>query len=512
MKRGKLFIIFVFIILFSGFCMAQDLDEGLVAEWRFNLPKSSDVFVYDIDGRNNGTGYNIVHSSDTAGTAGEFARSYEFNGIDSYVEVPDSPEISSGEKNMTVSVWFKLISVPIDPQRRHIISKSKNTADKEYYLSVTRDSKLSFGYENHGDSWDDLGEGQPGTTILSVDTWYNGVFTYNRASKKLTLYLDGILEKSWTLPNDLPDTDAPLYFGKSGYYDRKSNVIIDEVKIYNRTLSDAEVSDLYSLGPSSEEEKPREVIVGGPEEVDCPDEEEYNDYCEGERLLHTIKCFDDETTEEEIIDCYIENKVCLDGACVEGERRVTEDMCIEDETGIYWSDTKESSENYCKRDRVECCPYGQVCEEIGEDWKCIYPQVIHCSEYEEEEDCINYRKGAADLEIDELYNDVFCDTVEGNCKKRCFCEWKNDQCSAAWEEVCGDGEEVALSCPVSCEKGECTAGIQTVECFVPEGCEVPKAQVITCQSLSEIPFFTLTNVLIAIGILIGFYFLRTKKK
>ena len=69
------------------------------------------------------------------------------------------------------------------------------------------------------------------------------------------------------------------------------------------------------------------------------------------------------------------------------------------------------------------------------------------------------------------------------------------------------------SCELTCSDGECIGGIMTVSCSavggpsgVCSGTDTPTG----CDFPTEIPFFTLMNALVAVGILAGFYALRRR--
>ena len=108
-------------------------------------------------------------------------------------------------------------------------------------LSV-KDGKLRFTLPRPGlyelRSQSDLSEGK----WLFVSVVYDGT--------NVTLYIDGAEDTSGTANIDQVDSDQPVRIGferiissDPGYLDGR----IDEVRIYNRALSDVEIQQLFSL-------------------------------------------------------------------------------------------------------------------------------------------------------------------------------------------------------------------------------------------------------------------------
>ena len=79
------------------------------------------------------------------------------------------------------------------------------------------------------------------------NTWYHVVVTYNNANGAVNLYINGNLWENGTLPaGTIGNSSDPLAIGKDGHYGDKFTGIVDEVSIFNRVLTDYEVSQLFS--------------------------------------------------------------------------------------------------------------------------------------------------------------------------------------------------------------------------------------------------------------------------
>ncbi|MFH1641354.1 MAG: LamG-like jellyroll fold domain-containing protein, partial [Nanoarchaeota archaeon] len=189
---------------------------------------------------NNGTWYGGGRSN---GTAKYGAYSGNFDGDGDYVKVSDNPSLNFGSNNdFSISTWAKLDS---SSDYRYIFVKANPAAEYQgYYMRFTQttgDIKAGIdpgaGEYEIGSSTDYTGTG-----------WHQFVMTVDRGSATgFKLYVDGSLDDTYagTTNSDI-DTTNPLYIGigrdgSSWDFDGE----IDELRIWNRSLSAAEIQILY---------------------------------------------------------------------------------------------------------------------------------------------------------------------------------------------------------------------------------------------------------------------------
>ena len=226
------------------------LNEGLVAEWHFD--EGSGNILRDTSGSgNDGTIYGATWT-----THGKFGSALQFDGVNDYVEVPDSPELSGGTgKDMTIEFWFNS-----NKQGGHVITKWKDVSYKDWGMGfgwLEVGPGQFFWYESGGNDRRFYG----GT--IQEGVWHHGAFTFQRATggnnAVLKMYIDGNeiqltpFYQDGVPPNqlyDMPDTTAPVSIGYSGkyyntgFFDGK----IDEIKIYDRVLPSDEIRAEYQKG------------------------------------------------------------------------------------------------------------------------------------------------------------------------------------------------------------------------------------------------------------------------
>jgi len=226
-------------------------DTGLVSQWSFNTNESGNAS--DGMGRNNGTcsGTACPTWNESYGTVGA---GYNFDGGD-YINVTDIDALD-GVTTMTISAWIKQNSLGVN---RAILAKWDYQTQGSWAIQthgISADEIQIF----IANALDDIGvvHGVTTNADLVANKWYHLVMVYNGSGSgnadKLKYYVDGI-EKAFsftgTIPTALTSASSTVKIGMfGGSLTRYFNGSIDEVRIYNRSLSASEVSDLYEMGSS----------------------------------------------------------------------------------------------------------------------------------------------------------------------------------------------------------------------------------------------------------------------
>lgn len=150
------------------------------------------------------------------------------NGTNQYVNIPDDTAIGFNG-DVSISAWFYLDNVS---GFKSIVGK-RDGGGTNYVFYVNNSNLVSYdGSSLRTDN---------GTT-LSVSQWYHGVLVIDSGTST-KFYVNGSLSSSQS-SSTITYNDAALQIGHDGvgsYFDG----YIDDVAIYNRTLSSSEVGDLY---------------------------------------------------------------------------------------------------------------------------------------------------------------------------------------------------------------------------------------------------------------------------
>jgi formylglycine-generating enzyme required for sulfatase activity len=209
-----------------GFRVCRDftLNEGLVAHWNFD--EASGDTVNDSSGNNhNGTIYGGATRID-----GISGKALNFDGEDDYVDIAGTSNLHllSG---FTLSAWARFTNHIDDGS---IVGKHAGQPNG-YVLGVLQD-KFDFYFQN--------------TRLLTANTysdgqWHHIAGTYDGISHLQNFYVDGELVQSQTITYDITNS-ANITIGKTSTAFEGN---IDEVRIYNRALNEAEIMNLYSMQP-----------------------------------------------------------------------------------------------------------------------------------------------------------------------------------------------------------------------------------------------------------------------
>ncbi|MFH0711811.1 MAG: LamG-like jellyroll fold domain-containing protein, partial [archaeon] len=206
-----------------------DKDNSLVSWWRMDDLNASGGVV-DYMGRNNGSVVGNASQTD----AGKLGKAFEFDGDGDYVIVTDTGTNVEVDY-VTITAWIYPRSFS---QIQNIVSRGNNA----YRLWISDSGKLGC-YLRNGTNTQLI---DASTISVQLNTWnfvaltYNGtnISFYNSTSKDVpTTTISNFLAK---------DADYPLYIGTYSSSSQFINGTLDDVMIFNRSLSADEVLGLYA--------------------------------------------------------------------------------------------------------------------------------------------------------------------------------------------------------------------------------------------------------------------------
>ncbi len=203
------------------------LSDGLVGYW-----KMEETSTPSLD--SSGNGVSGTWNGNTTSGVGKFGNAVDLDGTGDYVETA-SNVLNPGSTNFTAAVWFKIDALTVDET---FISQTdvSGTGRSWLYLDDANSNRLTSLIG---------GTSTAGTTTPSTGTWYHATVVYNNGT--VTLYLNGVQEAtgSRTAESNSGLTRIGVHKDGSGGTDGR----IDDVRIYNRALSNTEVSQLYNFAP-----------------------------------------------------------------------------------------------------------------------------------------------------------------------------------------------------------------------------------------------------------------------
>ena len=220
----RYFIRLTIILCFSialGNSYAQN--NGLVAYYPFNGNAN--------DESGNGNDGTVYGATLTEGISSNPNSAYEFDGINDYINI--SSVSSQLTTTHTRCAWIKTAQY----ENAGIIGTDNDSDTKGCYLSIDK-GKIRFGgrssYFWNGDS----------STIIVADRVWHFVCVVYENGEKATLYIDGQLNKEATVYYSVGDWNTLIGRHPSKYQNYFQGSI-DEVRIYNRAISEGEIQDLW---------------------------------------------------------------------------------------------------------------------------------------------------------------------------------------------------------------------------------------------------------------------------
>jgi hypothetical protein len=226
-----------------------DLTEGLVAYYPFNGNAN--------DESGNGNHGEIFGATLTSSKFGEPDSAYSFDGVDDYISAA-ADSLPTGDR--TTSIWFYTDSSFI-PRHRTLLGFGGGNCGESWFQTI---NEVVYGMSGHCDrnnifhyySQEPVGE------------WFHWVMTARNDSTKIyfngeekessdNFFTDTVVLDRVLILGGCTDGFGPYQDGNVTYWNGK----LDEVRIYDRVLSEEEILELYNFDPTGIEDFNERVSV-----------------------------------------------------------------------------------------------------------------------------------------------------------------------------------------------------------------------------------------------------------
>jgi len=230
----------VLVCLASILSVQAQFTTGLVAYYPFNGNAN--------DGSGNGNNGTVAAATLATDRFGNNDSAYAFDGVSSLITVPDSPSLRI-TNDITVTCWVKFAETNTTVR---LLGKGVQ-CNKNYGL--WRDQGTSWMFQQFPSQGGCIGcqeNTASATPSVIVDRWYQMVGV--RSGSVSRLYLDGTLiqERSPTCSGSTYTGNESLLIGGTDPAEAPTQPpttlmhgSLDEIRIYNRALSQQEVQQLY---------------------------------------------------------------------------------------------------------------------------------------------------------------------------------------------------------------------------------------------------------------------------
>jgi len=224
----RYFLLVVFCFLSTHSYAA--LVDGLVAHW------SLDGNANDVTG--NGHNGTIIGATPTSDRLGNANSAYSFDGSD-YITVADSADFTLGNNPFTIAAWQKINTFSADGVY-YLMGHSEGPGNTDKWILGLRNDGVSLVTTPTG--WVDVGN-----YSFQTEVWHH--VALQRDGNTLNAFIDGTSIGSVPFSATITDPAASLLIG-TAEFDRPNRQFvgsIDDVRIYNRTLSISEIQSLATV-------------------------------------------------------------------------------------------------------------------------------------------------------------------------------------------------------------------------------------------------------------------------
>ena len=226
--RGILLII---ALLSLGGPVRADITTGLLGRWTF------DGNANDVSGNNN-HGSLVGPVASTTDRFGLDNRAYSFNGSSGYVLVPASASLNSPTTACTQAGWVLQYGVSLVGAGFNPLMMKSNTTDNAFmYRMITNPTYVGAAFNNWNTAMS-AGQATP------LNEWHHFATVFNGTTVRY--FYDGAYIGSQPMAMSITPDARPLTIGADtpGILEI-FNGKIDDVCIYSRALTDADILELY---------------------------------------------------------------------------------------------------------------------------------------------------------------------------------------------------------------------------------------------------------------------------
>lgn len=234
-----------------------------------------------------GTNGTLASASPTQGVGGKVGKAYSFNEDNmEYANLSDHDMCSS---NFSIALWVN-VSHYNSGYSQNIISNLDSNGDG-WTL------RINIGANDFHWLTQDANDINS-NVVPSLDNWHHVVVTVNKSADDGSIYINGTKRASSASFTSPSCSTAQVSIGRSPRHGRHFNGSIDDVRIYNKTLTQEEITAIYEMG----------AYLGSQESVpsvqQCQNLSTANEYYKmtGNIDNHATTCFNI-TNDNIILDC-----------------------------------------------------------------------------------------------------------------------------------------------------------------------------------------------------------------
>lgn len=205
--------------------------SGLVAEYLFNGDAK--------DSGGSGLDGTVVGAKPAANRFGKSGMALQFDGKE-LVKVPSKPALNFGKGDFSVSFWIKTEGDCGSGSHDYFVAKY--TTDSGNGWSI-KESEGAIGLLTTSGTWDQKFQDKK----INDGKWRH-IVAVRRSDGHKSVYCDGERTLDYDIAVNDVSNDTDLVFGRNEPYNSYAKCLLDDVRIYNRVLSQDEVKVLFAEG------------------------------------------------------------------------------------------------------------------------------------------------------------------------------------------------------------------------------------------------------------------------
>jgi hypothetical protein len=198
--------------------------SGLVAAYGFNEGAGTTA------GDASGLGNTGTLSGATWSAAGKFGGALSFNGTNAILNVLDSNSLDL-TTGMTIEAWVR----PTSQSGYRTVVMKDVPGELAYTLYSSGGGTAPSAWVRTGGTSKD----STGSSALALNAWSHLAATYNGAS--LVLYVNGAVVANKAVSGSIQTSANPFHIGGNAVWGEYFAGLIDEVRVYSRALTAAEI-------------------------------------------------------------------------------------------------------------------------------------------------------------------------------------------------------------------------------------------------------------------------------